>query len=72
VDEGPWAGVRPLLDEVWYVEVSEELRLERLVERHVAFGKERAAAEAWSQGSDQRNAELIAATRSRADRIVLG
>jgi pantothenate kinase len=70
VPEEPWAQVSPLLDERWYVEVGESLRLERLVARHVAFGKSPDDARRWSLGSDQRNADLIAATRSRAD-IVL-
>lgn len=70
VDDGPWADVRGLLDEVWYVEVPEDVRLERLVARHIAFGKDPEAARAWSHGTDQRNADLIAATRGRADRIV--
>ncbi|GAA0256176.1 nucleoside/nucleotide kinase family protein [Cryptosporangium japonicum] len=69
VDEGPWAAVRDLLDEVWYVEVDEDVRLERLVARHIAFGKDPEAARAWSHGTDQRNADLIASTRARADRI---
>ena len=69
-DEGPWRDVRPLLDACWYVGVDEELRLERLVARHVAFGKSPDAARAWSLGPDQRNAELIAATRHRADLVV--
>ena len=70
VDAGPWAGVRPLLDEVWFLEVPDAVRLDRLVRRHVAFGKDLAAAEAWSHGSDQRNAEVIGATRDRADLVV--
>ncbi|EXG79642.1 nucleoside/nucleotide kinase family protein [Cryptosporangium arvum] len=70
VDEGPWAAVRGLLDEVWYLEVDEDVRLERLVARHIAFGKEPAAARAWSHGTDQRNADLIASTRAHADRVV--
>jgi pantothenate kinase len=70
VDEGPWSAVRGLLDEVWYVEVPEDVRLDRLVSRHIAFGKDPEAARAWSLGSDQRNAEVIAATRERADRVV--
>jgi pantothenate kinase len=70
VPEEPWGQVSPLLDERWYVEVGESLRLERLVARHVAFGKSPDDARRWSLGSDQRNADLIAATRSRAD-IVL-
>src|SRR4051812_30138092 len=70
VGEGAWAPVRSLLDEAWYVEIEEAVRLERLVGRHVAFGKDPAAARAWSEGSDQRNAEVVAATRARADRVV--
>lgn len=71
VEEGSWAGVRELLDEAWYVEVDEEVRLTRLVERHAAFGKTPEAARRWALGSDQANAELVARTRSRADVIVL-
>ncbi|WP_405550960.1 nucleoside/nucleotide kinase family protein [Streptomyces sp. NBC_01171] len=68
--EGSWAGVRPLLDEVWYCEVDEPERVRRLVARHVEFGKEHAAAVAWVLGTDQRNADLIAATRDRADLLI--
>ncbi|MFE3637367.1 nucleoside/nucleotide kinase family protein [Streptomyces sp. NPDC059168] len=68
--EGSWARVRPCLDEVWFCEIGEEERIRRLVARHVEFGKERAAAAAWVLGTDQRNAELIATTRDRADLLV--
>jgi pantothenate kinase len=68
--EGAWAGVRPLLDEAWYVELEETVRLERLIARHVAFGKAPDYARDWVHRSDQRNAELVAATRGRADRII--
>lgn len=67
LDEPGWREVRPLLDEVWYVGVDERVRLRRLVERHVAFGKARDEAITWAHGSDQRNAELIARTRHLAD-----
>jgi pantothenate kinase len=69
-DDGRWGEVRGLLDEVWFVDVPEELRRERLVERHVAFGRSRRAAEEWTDGPDAANARLVAATRSRADRFV--
>jgi pantothenate kinase len=72
VDEGPWADVRGLLDEVWYVEPEEPVRLERLVARHMAFGRDLATATARALGSDQRNAELIASTRARADLVITG
>ncbi|MGW5677781.1 nucleoside/nucleotide kinase family protein [Streptomyces sp. NPDC003860] len=69
-DDGPWARVRPLLDEVWYLELDRDVRVRRLVERHVAHGKERAAAERWVARSDEANARLVAPGRHRADRVV--
>jgi pantothenate kinase len=69
LDDGPWAGVRPLLDETWYVATDDATRLDRLVRRHAAHGKSLAEARAWSLGSDQRNAELIATSRGRADLV---
>lgn len=67
-----WERVRALLDEVWYVEIDEELRLERLIERHIRFGKAPDQAVAWATGSDERNARLIRGTREQADLIVRG
>jgi pantothenate kinase len=70
VDEHPWAELRELIDVVWYLDPEEDVRLERLIARHIAYGKPTELARAWSLGTDQRNAELIAATRSRADRVI--
>jgi len=70
LDDGPWAAVRDLLDEAWYVESDERTRLDLLVRRHIAFGKDAGTARAWAHGSDQLNAELVAATRHRADLII--
>jgi pantothenate kinase len=67
LDEPGWRKLRPLLDEVWYVCVDDDVRLQRLVERHVAHGKSRDEALTWARGSDQRNAELIERTRHLAD-----
>ncbi|WP_024287008.1 nucleoside/nucleotide kinase family protein [Cellulomonas sp. KRMCY2] len=69
-DDGRWASVAALLDECWYVEVDDDLRIERLIARHVAFGKEPAAARAWVLGGDERNARLIARTRNRTTVVV--
>ena len=55
---------------MWFVEADEETRLERLVERHAAHGKPRDLAQRWATVSDQANAELVAATRERADVVV--
>src|SRR3954453_8559059 len=37
--DGDWAIVKSLLDEAWYVETDEELRVQRLIQRHIQFGK---------------------------------
>lgn len=66
----PWASVRGLLDECWFVDPSQEVRLERLIARHEAFGRSPEEARERSLGSDQRNAEVIDASRHLADRIV--
>jgi pantothenate kinase len=65
-----WKDVRGQLDEVWFMDTPPAVRLARLVDRHVEFGMERTAAEAWASGPDERNARLIDATRRAADRII--
>lgn len=69
-DEGAWASVRGLLDEVWFLELDDRRRVPRLVERHVRFGKERDRAEEWVRRSDEANARLVARGRDRADLVV--
>lgn len=69
-DQEPWKEVRAQLDEVWFLETPPELRLKRLVDRHVSFGMDREAAQAWATGPDEANAVLIQATRPGADRVL--
>lgn len=68
--DGGWERVRPLLAEVWYVDVDPALRVERLVARHVRFGKAPADARAWVLRCDEANAALVAASREAADLVV--
>jgi pantothenate kinase len=68
--DGSWARVRSQLDEVWFCELDEAERVRRLVSRHEEFGKDHDTALAWVLGTDQRNADLVAATRDRADLVV--
>ncbi len=68
--DGPWTDVLGLLDECWFVDVDDAVRLERLIARHVAYGRSAADARERSLGSDMRNATIIAAGRSRATRVV--
>lgn len=65
----PWAELGDLLDEVWYCEREEAARLRDLVARHRRYGKTAREAQRWAHGPDQRNADLVAATRQRADLI---
>ncbi len=66
----PWCEVPQLCDEVWYVDLPEDVRLQRLTVRHMEFG--RSPDEAWERsiGSDGENAKLVHATRSRATATV--
>ncbi|WP_428954061.1 nucleoside/nucleotide kinase family protein [Streptomyces sp. cg35] len=71
LDEEPWStAVRPLLDEVWWVAVDDGVRVERLVARHVAFGKSPSFARDWVLRSDEANARRVAPGRDRADLVV--
>lgn len=65
-----WQQVRAQLDEVWFLDTPPDLRLARLVDRHVEFGMDRPAAEEWAAGSDEANARLIESTRPAADRVI--
>jgi pantothenate kinase len=70
LDDGDWGRVLPLLDACWYVDLDDDLRLSRLISRHVAHGRTRSAAQEWVTRSDEANARVIAATRGRAHRLV--
>ena len=66
LEEGAWAEVKGLLDEIWYVDVDDGLRVDRLTQRHVQFGRSADDAAAWVAGTDEPNARLIEASRARA------
>ena len=70
LDTGAWPRAHALLDAVWYLAPGDDLRRERLVRRHETFGKSPQQARDWALGSDERNAELIAATARRADLLI--
>lgn len=70
LDSEPWCRLREVLDEVWYVDPPRALRIERLISRHAAHGKDRRRAREWALGPDERNAELIAAGKHEADLVV--
>lgn len=70
LDTEPWAQLRPLLDEAWFLEPDENVRLERLVSRHRKYGRSLVEAQQRAWGSDQRNADLVVPSAARADLVV--
>ena len=69
--DAAWRTVRACLDEVWFLQAPDEaLRVERLVERHVRFGKPRERAADHVLNSDEVNARLVDGYRGRADRLL--
>ncbi|GGJ84776.1 nucleoside/nucleotide kinase family protein [Streptomyces camponoticapitis] len=69
-DDGGWAAVRTFIDEAWFLELDPVVRVRRLVDRHVRFGKERPYAERWVRESDEANARLVARGAHRADLVI--
>jgi pantothenate kinase len=71
VDEAPWRDAAALLNEVWFCDAPLPARRDRLIARHVAFGKTPAAATEWVDAVDLPNAARIEPTRARADAVVI-
>jgi pantothenate kinase len=69
-DDPAWLPVADLLDEVWYLQVDANLRLERLTTRHVQFGRTPEQAIAWIAQTDEPNARRIEASAHRAQRRI--
>jgi pantothenate kinase len=67
LDHGHWSEIRGLLDEVWYVDVDHSVRRERLVKRHMRYGRSLSEAQDWVDYTDGPNAVRIEATKPRAD-----
>jgi pantothenate kinase len=65
-----WRQVRAECTEVWYCEQDDELRIQRLIRRHVQFGKSPADAQWWVHTVDEKNARLIESFRAGADLVI--
>jgi pantothenate kinase len=66
----PWPVIAQLVDETWYCDVDAEIRRARLTARHEQFGRTAADASSWVASVDEPNAQLIAATRFKANYFV--
>jgi len=69
-DRDGWQEISPLLNQSWYAYLDEDIRISRLISRHIAFGKDPESAKAWAKGSDQANAELIEMSVARCDFLI--
>ncbi|MGV0814921.1 nucleoside/nucleotide kinase family protein [Mycolicibacterium boenickei] len=65
-----WSAVAAEIDEIWYCAIEDDVRIARLVARHVLFGKPVDVARRWVAEVDEPNARLVAATAVRADLAV--
>jgi pantothenate kinase len=65
--DSPWNQVQALLDETWFVDVPQDLRVSRLMQRHQQFGRNAKDAADWVQHTDEPNAQRIEAERAKAD-----
>lgn len=70
LDDQGWKCARQQVDEVWFLDLPDEIRQYRLVIRHQEFGKDPGTARRWSLGSDQANAAIVRATQTTADLII--
>jgi pantothenate kinase len=70
LDIHPWNELRNLLSLTIYLDLDDDVRIDRLIRRHVEFGKSREHAERHVRESDQVNAMLIAGSRHYADFVV--
>ena len=67
--DAPWCQVHALLDETWFVEVPQALRVQRLTQRHQQFGKSLEASIDWVHHTDEPNARRIEADQAKADLV---
>ncbi len=71
LDESPWSDLPSVLDQIWFLDTPEDVRLQRLLARHIHFG--------WSppdalvratSGSDGVNGQTVLASRRRANLLL--
>ena len=67
LDTPPWADVRGLLDEAWFVHLDDAERQRRMLARHRRHGHDQTDAEARTFGNDERNARLVNAAPNHPD-----
>lgn len=72
LESNGWQGTKALFDEIWWVDVASDTRVDRLIARHQQFGKQPEEARTWVHDVDGANARLVEPSRARADLVVSG
>jgi pantothenate kinase len=70
LDRGPWARIRPLLTESWFLDIPMDVLSARLLERHRAAKGGPGGAARWVRTNDLPNARLVADCAAGADVII--
>jgi pantothenate kinase len=71
LDGDGWTAARSQLDQVWFLDLPDDVRTARLAARHERYGMPPPAAlERATTGTDGDNARLVEATRDRADLVL--
>ena len=66
----PWSECRQYFDEVWFLDVTFDTILPRLLERHIKGGRTPEGAQAKVDSTDMPNARLVEQTKIYADKLV--
>uniref|UniRef100_A0A0E0RJN3 Phosphoribulokinase/uridine kinase domain-containing protein n=1 Tax=Oryza rufipogon TaxID=4529 RepID=A0A0E0RJN3_ORYRU len=70
LEEDAWRDIRALFDEKWFIDIDIDVSMQRVLQRHVATGKEPDVA-AWRISyNDRPNAELIMKSKKSADLVI--
>ncbi len=66
----PWSNCRKYFDEVWFLDVTFDTILPRLLDRHIQGGRTPEGAQAKVDSTDLPNARLVEETKIYADKLV--
>lgn len=69
-DKAGWEKVAAELTEIWYININDDVRIDRLVKRHEFYGKDKESALNWATGTDEINAKIVESTAVKADVII--
>ena len=69
-DKAGWEKVAAELTEIWYININDDVRIDRLVKRHEFYGKDKDSALNWATGTDEINAKIVESTAVKADVII--